>query len=230
MIPVPQLKRKLKELEVEEEYMLDNENTILPICTMEAFGLEILPESYQITNKVDYIEDEGGFDEDEYIMKEDIKRVVLNYLSRKDDFSGMCIVLSYGFLDGQRRSVEEIANLLNTTKDQVVTAQKTWIKEAHDDVVKGRSPLIEYSIVSQNLGTKFTGKYNEKPFYDSYGEFVMSYVDCTRAKAYSILEQPNASEIDRKSAFSELSSAEILENIVRSAEYDTTLSNEKIKF
>lgn len=229
MIPVPQLKRKLKELEVEEEYMLDNENTILPICTMEAYGMDSLPDSVQITNRVDEIEDENGFDEDEYIMKEDIKRVVLNYLSRKDDFSGMCIVLSYGFLDGQRQSVEDIAALLNSTKDQVVAAQKRWIKEAHDDVVKGRSPLIEYSIVSQNLGTKFTGKYNEKPFYNSYGEFVMSYVDCARAKAYSVLERPNASETDRKSAFSELSSAEILENMVHAAEEESTLSSESIK-
>ena len=209
--------------------MLDDEDAILPICTMEAFGMDYLPESVQISNRVDEIEDENAFDEDEYIMKEDIKNVVLNYLSRKDDFSGMCILLSYGFLDGQRRSAEEIAMLLNSTKDKVLSAQRKWIKDAHDDVVIGRSPLIEYSSVSQNIGTKFIGRYNEKPFYDSYGEFVMSYVDYVRAKAKYVLEQPNVSEIDRNSAVKDLSSAEILEDMAHSAEEESALNNESIK-
>lgn len=205
MTPVELLKEKISRYEEDEKYILDNENSILPICTMEAFGIEQLSDAKQFTNKVDYVEDEeSNFAVEDQVRRADLKDGILNTLSYFSAVSsydafpvyfhgtkkleslkkGMSIVLKYGLLDGKERGEAEVCNILEITPETIDEAMSQLRELFEEETYISSREWQEICFSEDELRQEENIKQHVKDtvrrggfkVYESYREMVEDYL------------------------------------------------------
>ena len=180
---------KTEEIENMQEkmsYVYDSEERILPACAMEAFGLS---DEEKIINKIDEAIADPEDYEERYIKDYDFKNEILRLLSKnKNKKAGMYVILNKGLLNGEEKNCEEIAKLFGTCEENVFFEVRNWLANAKLEILKNGSSISNY----MNKKGQISLSNFDKPKYDSYWDFVESYIDDLRfSSLYKTIEDKN---------------------------------------